>query len=66
MDELIVPKIGYPHARALVSYDDLVNNSKTESFSLLINGGLDNLYQQENINVLMEKITGEGFTPHLH
>lgn len=44
MEELIVPNTDYPHSRAQASYDNPVNNSETNSSSLLIYGGLGSLY----------------------
>lgn len=43
MDELIVPNTRHPLSRAQASYDEPINNSETESSSLLIYEGLGNL-----------------------
>lgn len=59
MDELIVPSTSHPHSRPQASYDKLVNNSETESSSLLIYGSLGNLYQQENRYALKERRLGQ-------
>ena len=58
MDKFIVPNTEHPPSKTQASYDDPINNSKTEFSSLLIYGGSGNLYQQENKNVLKGKKTG--------
>lgn len=44
MGEFIVPNTGHPYSRAQTNCDDPVNNSETESSSLLIYEHLGNLY----------------------
>lgn len=66
MGEFVVPNIGHPYSRAQTNCDDPVNNSETESSSLLIYEGLGNLYQQENKDALKRKKTGADFTLHLY